>query len=282
MNFGDLIQVGESVTLTDLPKPLQGLPPARIEQVAGALVRLRLEGQTEGLRGVLRSEVTMVWKSEGKEVRQPVVVERVNDDILWARIKDEQRREYMRVQTRLALWYRPIDPSDLEGACERVLEDAEPAGTLGSEADRLWGGEDVGDLINYHFTQMARFLGQIDLKLDYLIGKAEGRDVEPPAIHDLETFDLSGGGLGFFNSEPIEEGTWLEIRVQLSRLPFVEVHAIGQVIRCSAIQGQAGKRRHYIGVSFECIHDDSREAVFRFISGIERRMLRERRDILSN
>jgi hypothetical protein len=132
--------------------------------------------------------------------------------------------------------------------------------------------------MNEQFALMARSFGQLGAKLDYLIALAEGKPVEPVSEHPVYLLDISGAGLSFLGKESLAKETLLRLRIRFSRFPLSEVLTIGKVMWSRPAEENTHKEEFEIGTQFEVIRDDDREMLFRFISLIERKMLRDRKE----
>ena len=72
----------------------------------------------------------------------------------------------------------------------------------------------------------------------------------------------------------------MKAKIQLNRFPLVDLDLLAQVVRNSPHEEDTGRKRAEIGVLFITMHKDDREQVFRFISRIERKMLRDRKEAM--
>lgn len=191
----------------------------------------------------------------------------------------EERRQYLRMEASgLSLIYERIPVENLDRARQEVLNRLPGQEDLEIETDKFWRTADLGERMNEQFTQLSRLLNQIDAKLDHLIAISEGEKTTFMGRHAVSLLDISGAGLSFFTGETISERSLLKLEIQFSRFPAVEILAIGRVIWGRETGSGAPEKKFEIGVQFEVIRDDDRERVFRFISKIERKMLRDRKE----
>ena len=191
----------------------------------------------------------------------------------------EERRQYLRVEaTGLIVLYEIVPPEKLQEAGLEVFNQPPLAQELEIETDKLWHTADLGERMNEQFALMARSFGQLGAKLDYLIALAEGKPVEPVSEHPVYLLDISGAGLSFLGKENLAKETLLRLRIRFSRFPLSEVLAIGKVMWSRPAEENTHKEEFEIGAQFEVIRDDDREMLFRFISLIERKMLRDRKE----
>ena len=191
----------------------------------------------------------------------------------------EERRQYLRVEaTGLTVLYEVVPPETLQEAAIEVYNQPPLAQELEIETDKLWHTADLGERMNEQFALMARSFGQLDAKLDYLIAVAEGNPVERRPEHPVYLLDISGAGLSFLAKEDLPKETLLRVRIRYSRFPLSEVLTIGKVMWVRPAEADKHEGQFEIGVRFEVIRDDDREMLFRFITRIERKMLRDRKE----
>jgi hypothetical protein len=191
----------------------------------------------------------------------------------------EERRQYLRVEaTGLMVLYEIVQPETLQEAAVEVYNQPPLAQEMESETDKLWHSADLGEVMHEQFALMSRSLSQLDAKLDYLIGIAEGKPAQPVVQHPVYLLDISGAGLSFLGRENLGKDVLLRLRVRFSRFPLNEVLTIGKVMWCRPSGDDKHNGEFEIGLQFEVVRDDDREMLFRFISRIERKMLRDRKE----
>jgi hypothetical protein len=196
-----------------------------------------------------------------------------------AKTNAEERRQYLRVEaTGLTVLYDVVPPEKLQEAAVEVFNQPPLAQELESETDKLWHSADLGEVMQEQFALMSRSLSQLDAKLDYLIAIAEGKPPQPVTQLPVYLLDISGAGLSFLGKQNLEKGALLRLRVRFSRFPLSEVLTIGKVMWCRPAGDDSHQGEFEIGTQFEVVRDDDRELLFRFISRIERKMLRDRKE----
>ena len=197
----------------------------------------------------------------------------------YEQITSAERRQSLRVLAAgLYVVYSIVPDELIEETRRSVLSQNNPPEDLQIEADKLWHTNDVAEKMDDQFAELRRFLRQIDSKLDYLISVAEGRKPKTPRVeHTVNLTDISGGGIAFHNKTEIAAGTLLHIRLQLSRFPLLEICATADVAWSKPVV-ENDKQKFEIGTSFDTILEDDRERLFRFISRLERQVLRERKE----
>ena len=241
------------------------------------IVRLHSESPRARSADILSRQMTMNWERNGVEHECPVFVEKIIGDMIYLQALFNQRREFQRVSARLPLVYEEIDEKMVDSAYQKMLSEMADVNDLEIEVDSYWRSDDLAARIDEQFHQMTRFMDQVNSKLEYLIALSEGRQTPRPAAHFTELTSISGAGISFFDQKALEVNTYLKLRIQLSRFPLREISCIGRVVRL----GLTENGLNIMGVKFERIHDNDRERVFRFISRMERKKLRERKETLT-
>lgn len=193
----------------------------------------------------------------------------------------EQKREYIRVAAHLTLNYEILKPDALPAARNEIMNQTPSRAELEIEVDRFWRSDDVAEKIDEQLAQLHNRMDEINDKLDYLIAVGEGRVAEVQMTRRSEILDISAIGLSFLETVSIPESSYLRMRIELSRFPVRHIVCIGQVVRSVSAQSEDGSCFE-IGIRFEQIHDDDREKIFRFVSRVERKMLRERKEMMAS
>lgn len=272
---------GQEVFLYRIANATEPLGIGKVEQVSDRriVVRFDVARLHQGERDLMQREIFLRWEWEGLREEWPVVVSEVHADTLVVVPRGKERREFLRLQVRLPLFYEIVDPQLAEGEAVRILAGTGSEDEIAIEAERFWRSEDLGERMEEQFHQISRFLSQVDAKLDYLIALAEGRETPQQAAYQVYMLDISGAGLSFLDTRVLELGTLLRTRVQINRFPLEEFVTLSKVVRCLPFEGHDG--RFEIGVRFETVRGVDREKIFHFISRAERTILRQRKEHLT-
>jgi hypothetical protein len=275
------LKSGQEVFLYRIASATEPLGMGKVEQVSDRRIQVRFDVAHlhHGGRDLMQREIFLRWEGEGLREEWPVVVNEVHADMLILVPRGKERRESLRLQVRLPLFYEIVDPQLAEGEAVHILAGTGSEDEVAIESERFWHSEDLGERMEEQFNQLSRFLSQVDSKLDYLIALAEGREVPQPAGYQVYMLDISGAGLSFLDSRVHELGTLLKTRVQINRFPLEEIATLSKVVRCLPFEGQEG--RFEIGVRFETVRGVDREKIFHFISRAERTILRQRKEHLT-
>jgi hypothetical protein len=277
MELSQILHIGQTVQFSQIAGHDNPVPDGEVVTISGDLFTVRLfPGSSPGrLKELANRAITMSWEENGIEHECPAIIRHLAGDLLHLRVEFSERREFQRVLSRLPLVYEEIADHTVDAVFDRMMNENPDRDDLDIEVDSYWRSEDVASRIDEQFHQMTRFMDQVNSKLEYLIALSEGRQSPRPAAHHVELASISGAGLSFLDEKLLPVNTHLKMRVQISRFPLREISCIGRVARSCRFENGL----HDIGVRFERIHDNDRERVFRLISRIERKMLRDRKEM---
>ncbi len=127
--------------------------------------------------------------------------------------------------------------------------------------------------------EILKVLVGMDTKIDAVVRFLGSGDRQALAIFTPRWVDLGGSGIRFIVSEPVAEGDFLEIRLQLPDFEGAPVPILGQVIRAipSPRRDEPGSE---VAVRYRVIEEEDRDRIIRYIftrqrdairSGAERR-----------
>ncbi|MBP7146369.1 MAG: PilZ domain-containing protein [Acidobacteria bacterium] len=92
---------------------------------------------------------------------------------------------------------------------------------------------------------------------------------------DGNTVALSGSGLGLWATVRIPDGTPIELELSLPGDPSATVRALGRIVTLILPDGDTVPvGRFHLGVAFEAIHEQDREAIVRYTFRVQRAQLR--------
>lgn len=285
MSTAELPQNGQDVRFVKQPAGSKPLPPGQVQDLRDGLVFVGFgpDFDPDAHLDLQRSELTLAWSQQGREHECPALVKQIGPGKICLELQVDERRDFLRIPTRLHLRYRILDDTQAEEAA-RVILSGERRGD-DFEIDNpgsLLGQEELGDIVSEQYSQILRLVHQLDSKLDHvitLLEKGQGPTEKDQTVHLM---DISGAGLGFLGDQPLEPETRLFMRIVISRFPEVAIDTLGRVRRCQQEESAEGETRYDIGVQFETIHHLDRERIFRFISRSERRLLRQRKNTIAD
>lgn len=168
----------------------------------------------------------------------------------------DDKRDFFRIQDTLVLEYQQVPGPDADaGFAERS-----PLFELLSDLHRLdYESQHLLRQIAERDRALANYLKVINKRID-LIGKAVSLQLGDE-FGSPRQVTLSEGGMAFDNSEAIEPGTWLSLRMVLQPTPLGLV-VTGCVTRCEPLGDSAGWN---IAVSFDGLDDQQRQLLARHI-----------------
>jgi hypothetical protein len=279
MDILTMLRQGQNIYLyhADLGETLVS---ARIESLDRELIGVEAtsHASAETLQKMALREIILRWEIPGGREECPVLVTGVEGTHLKLRPRLGDRREFLRIRVTLPLFYEVIPAIRAPQVAREIVESTGIAQSFDSDVSRFLHGEDLSEQMEEQFAQVMRMLKQVDAKLDYLIDVAEGRRAPTGRPNMVILLDISGAGLSFVNQGEIPIGSFLRMVIQVNRFPMIEIPVVGKVQRCLNVSEAEGEGKFEIGVSFEAIRESDRENIFRFISRMERRILRERRE----
>jgi len=188
----------------------------------------------------------------------------------------EERREYFRIDDRIALDYRVIDEADVEALLEKInagVPDKFMAASSFAATSRQ-----ICHLLHRlqsESPELVRCLQAIDQKLNTLaqLFVAEEIGIETRPAREV---NISAGGLAFRAQHQAKIGDLLEMRMVL--LPsLMGILTIARVVKCERINDGNLQFPWRIAVTYEHIRESDRELLVRHIMMRETEMLRAQR-----
>lgn len=128
--------------------------------------------------------------------------------------------------------------------------------------------------------EILKVLVGIDTKIDAVVRFLGNGDRRALSIFTPRWVDLGGSGIRFIVSEPVSEGDFLEIRLQLPDFEGAPVPILGRVIRAvpSTRKDEPGSE---VAVQYRLIEEEDRDRIIRYIFTRQRDAIRssaERRE----
>jgi len=180
----------------------------------------------------------------------------------------DERREWLRVDDTLLLDYRVVAREAAFGPpdADQPLADAITTFITKPTADLLERHAPEGDPL------LIPWLKKIDWVLEVILQQL-ARDGKPEMpLPRLTRVNISGGGISFHVSRPLNEGDELDLRLILP--PFVPITARAVVTRVEAVQ--AADRLYSVATRFVAMEQDDHERVIRHIFQVQAERLRAR------
>ena len=185
------------------------------------------------------------------------------------------RREYFRINDQVALKYRVIEYSEIDGAIARRQEGFADVNAMASSfASTNLEMKHAIEKCRRDLPDVATFLDGLNGKLDLLIRLlvASGSELPDHPTHDV---NLSASGVSFKVTREIPEDSLLEIKL-LFFPSFLHIMIFGHVVRCRANDEVEGFPFE-LAVEFSHLEESDRELLIRHILQKESAMLREAR-----
>lgn len=189
------------------------------------------------------------------------------------------RREYLRVEAPLPIRYRVVDQAEAR-SLRAEIEGRASAGaartrTMRGRTSTLPGLRVPGGaralspvpetsppaLPHEAQRQLDRIEEKLDRILDHLGLAAVDGASAPRRVIDV---DISGSGLRFRTRQRYDEGTLLEIDLELPLSPPARMRALISVVRCSRPDGPSPDGDWMLAGQYDAIHEDDRGAIVRY------------------
>jgi len=189
----------------------------------------------------------------------------------------DSRRAFARVSKQLPVRIRLLDANGARTLTERFM--TEPTYSERVIADPKMRTAESGQ---WDRAALSSILSQLD-RLERAVARiAESLKVD---IHDAgvwmegHTVDLSGAGLGVHVSERIDQDTLLEVEMTLLGDPTIVLRAVGRAVSLvKSGESEIPVGRFHLGIAFDAIHEDDRQALVRYTFKLQREELRRRRE----
>jgi hypothetical protein len=184
--------------------------------------------------------------------------------------KNEDRREWLRIDDRLLLEYRLFDePADamnlhLPPATEDTIASAVSKSTLDLLAR---AGETFAD------SPLLPWVSKIDWMLETILKSLVKSHPGSVAIARLTDVNISAGGLGFSTPRRFRVDDVLALKVILP--PFTTIEASARIIRVTEMG--KGSAEFYVATHFNDLPADDQEHIIRHILHIQAERLRARK-----
>ncbi|MCC2643015.1 MAG: uncharacterized protein K0S45_3428 [Nitrospira sp.] len=184
--------------------------------------------------------------------------------------KDEDRREWLRIDDRLLLEYRLFDePAEAMNLhLPPVTEDSIATAVSKSTHDLLTrAGETLAD------SPLLPWVSKIDWMLETILKSLAKSQPGTVAIARLTDINISAGGLGFITPRRFRVDDVLALKVILP--PFTMIEAQARIIRVTEIG--KGSADFYVATHFNDLPADDQEHIIRHILHVQAERLRARK-----
>lgn len=191
-------------------------------------------------------------------------------------MNDDERREYFRIDDRIALDYRPITASEVELLLDKLKSHVPDKFTTASSFAAT--SRQISHMLyrlQGESPELARCLHAIDQKLNTLAQLFVAEEMQIETRPTCEVI-ISAGGLAFRAQQPLPVGELLEMRMVL--LPsLMGILTVSRVVKCERADGGNLQFPWEIAVVYEHIRESDRELLVRHIMSLETELLRAQR-----
>ena len=188
--------------------------------------------------------------------------------------KDQkEKRDYVRAVISIRAKVKLIDPDEFDEIRNRknlistVLSECEPGGARSTDAPTTQG-----------LFSLFTYMMQMDEKLDRILTKLEGEQVEESRFLTVDTKDISGSGVSMMFPDSIEIGQLVYITMIIPNVAAGFFNMCGEVVR-SRQATVDGKTMFDTGIKFIDITEDERERLIACSFSQQRESIRKLKDI---
>jgi hypothetical protein len=184
------------------------------------------------------------------------------------------RREFFRINDTVVVDYHTVEREKVSTIAHRIARSADD--DEDNEKAQLRAIQTAFshllDQINYQDREIARALRMLDEKIN-LVSQSIQRHNNPVDEDALTEANLSGGGIAFMVSEPIEVKEYVELYMQL--LPTANtIHALAHVISCEKILSAPQDKPYHLRMVFTHMDDQDRNLLVKHTLNRQAEMLR--------
>lgn len=184
---------------------------------------------------------------------------------------NEERRSYLRGDFSYKVKFRIMGPD--ECGCERMVEN--PLSLRGEKilkaasvcADGFEKEAPVSGAI-------VDFLLRMDDKLDQILAALSQNDQQDQLFRECLGVDISASGMGIITDRVVAVGQRIHAVVVLSRLPFVSMEVIGEIVQITPGEDRFSGKLH-AGIRFLDLEADDMEKIIKCVFQNERAAIRE-------
>lgn len=278
---GQLVQI-PAIQLSD-GQPFHGV----VRAVQGDTIAIELEPQVAGLiPQKVDNNLVLTWKAHDEAQACPVLVRSKSTRAMVVQVVVQEKREAPRLRADVHLTYEVIPPDHVTAVAEEVLSKVNPLGEPISESSRLWRGKDDPlEQIRQEIASLRIGMETIMAKLDQLtalIVSGERPHSEVTIKHPLAIVNCSSTGMGFLSDEQYDQGQYLRLHLTLCTVPQVEIDCLSVVVRSKELEPDPQSPaigRHDTGVRYTHIHESDREHLIHYLFKVQRRMLRDMKEM---
>jgi PilZ domain len=189
--------------------------------------------------------------------------------------ENTEEREFVRVETQLPLHYRQLSPGEYRREKARILLDRQARINSLFQLVERWSSQDEQGMRGGESERLIiPILAAMNEKLDRILSLIDPSDPLALRFKEPHSLNIRGAGMGLVAKECFPLETTLALELVLP-FPFpLTIKAIGKVNRVESLDGE--NQQWDIGMKFDVIHEEDREAIIRYIFREQRIALRAR------
>jgi len=191
--------------------------------------------------------------------------------------RDEERRDYFRIEDAISLSYQPVAPASLGEKLDRLESGLDTDFTVMSSL-ALVTQEMAGVLrkIETRSPDVARYLSALDRKMN-LLGRALLAQTSDLSEQPARAVNISASGMSFSATDPLEVGSMLELKLLL--LPSITgVLTYSEVLSCEQEDSASENARYQVRVNFFHLREADKDVLIKHVLHRQGEILRLRRE----
>jgi hypothetical protein len=186
-----------------------------------------------------------------------------------------EEREFVRIETQLPLHYRPLSPEEYRREKAGILLDRQARIDPFFQLGERWSSQDEQGMRGGELERLIiPVLAAMNEKLDRILATIDPSDPLALRFEEPHSINISGAGMGLVAKECFSLETVLALEFLLPFLFPLTIKAIGKVNRVESLDAE--NQQWFIGMKFDVIHEEDREAIIRYTFREQRIALRAR------
>ncbi len=188
-----------------------------------------------------------------------------------------ERRTFFRVDDSVSLSYHAISEQEMRDRISQVDMEMEGSFTvMGSIASINQNMAGIMHRIEGAEPDIAEYLKAINNKID-ILGRALLSKDNELTDQPAQPVNLSASGMAFYSPEPVDDDSFLELRMLL--IPsFTGIITFGEVVGCDPVDDTVGGFRYFIRINFMHMRESDRDLLIRHVVKRQGEFLRRRRE----
>ena len=188
----------------------------------------------------------------------------------------QERRQFFRIDDDVYLDYETLDEENYQQRLEQPHELRHDPGDIGLQLQALTAqASNILSQIRKRDPEIGQYLAIVDRKVE-LLGRALGGSRIGGAPAPNMRANISGGGIAFHTTRPIEPAAKLELTLMLFPNNLL-IHALGRVVHCHPDPADSA-HPYRIGVEYTRISEMARDALVRHTLELQSARLRQARE----